>query len=98
VKKLRVIIWCAVAFIFAVSCVGPSDSAIQGEFVSKHPGVKIIGKELIFEQGNHVVYLVKYKQHPDGDVLTEDFAMKRENGTWAWCDDQTERKCGPIGE
>jgi hypothetical protein len=71
---------------------------MQSEFLSKHPGATLMGKELIFEQGNHVVYLVKYKQGPEGNVLTDDFAMKRENLVWNWCDDQTDRNCGLTGE
>ncbi|CAN5784247.1 hypothetical protein BH20ACI4_BH20ACI4_24800 [soil metagenome] len=71
----------------------PSDSTVKSEFLSKNPNVEIVSTELIFEQDYVAVYLVKYKEKNNQAILTSDFALKRENLSWKWCDDQTERKC-----
>lgn len=71
----------------------PSDSTVKSEFLSRYPQTEIVSTELIFEQDYKTVYLVKYKEKDNQEVLTSDFALKRENLSWKWCDDQTEIKC-----
>ena len=78
--------------VFCFACMLPSDSTVKSKFLGRNPNTEIVNTELIFEQDNVAVYLVKYKKN-DQEILTSDFALKREKLSWNWCDDQTERKC-----
>ena len=85
-----------ILLIFALSIVCfafmlPSDSAVRSEFLSKNPNTEIVSTELIFEQDCIAVYLVKYKEINNQQILTSDFALKRDNLSWKWCDDQTKK-------
>lgn len=91
--KLKGIFLICVLSIFCSSCMLPSDSTVRSEFLNRYPQTEIISTELIFEQDNKAVYLVKYKKSDDQEMLTSDFALKRETLAWKWCDDQTERMC-----
>ena len=74
----------------------PNDEAIKREFLDEHPNVEIISHEMIFdwEPKRIVSYLVKYKQSPNKEMFTDEFALKQHwNFRWNWCNDQTERKC-----
>ena len=78
---------------FCFACMLPSDSIVKSEFLGRNPNTEIVSTELIFEQDKVAVYLIKYKEKNNQNILTSDFALKRENLGWSWCDDQTEKKC-----
>jgi hypothetical protein len=88
----RILLICVLS-IFCFSCLSPSEATVKSEFISKNPNAEIINTELIFEQDSAAVYLVKYKEKNSQEISTSDFALKRENLSWKWCDDRTERKC-----
>jgi hypothetical protein len=74
----------------------PSEETVKREFLVRYPKAKISNLELIFEQDGGVVYLVTAKED-DGAVEGKyDFALRRSNGLWSWCDDRTNNPCGSI--
>lgn len=93
---LRKVLLIYILSIFCLACMIPSEATVKSEFLSKNPNAEIISTELIFEQDYIVVYLVEYKNKSTGEVLKDDFALRRKNLVWRWCDDQTERKCGRL--
>lgn len=82
----------ALVLSMAFGCMSPSDETISREFVTKHPDAVIVSKELIFEQDDSRLYLIKYKQK-SSEILTDELAMRRKDGKWQSCDDRTEVKC-----
>ncbi|HEX2640821.1 MAG TPA: hypothetical protein VHL50_09635 [Pyrinomonadaceae bacterium] len=81
-----------------ISCSAPSEATVRREFLDRYPNAEIKSLELIFEQDGQVVYLVSAKEKGVPQEGKYDFALKQVNWGWEWCDDQTERKCGPIGQ
>jgi hypothetical protein len=70
----------------------PSDETIRKEFIAKHPDAVIVSIELIWEQDNGSVYIIKYTQK-SSEILTDELAMHQKDGKWQSCDDRTEVKC-----
>lgn len=79
--------------VLVASCFVPSEATVRSEFLSRYPDSEIKNTDLIFEQDDVVLYLVKAREKGSSADGTYDFALKRRSGTWKWCDDNTERKC-----
>jgi hypothetical protein len=76
-----------------LSCSTPSDGTVRSEFNDRYPKATVKQSELIFEQDGVAVYRVIAEVQGISGEAEYDFALKRHNGMWSWCDDQTERKC-----
>lgn len=96
-QTLRAAVFLGVLLV-GVACSTPSDSVVRREFLDRYPDAMITNVELIFEQNRNVVYLVTARENQTGLEGKYDFAMHYLNGKWAWCDDQTERKCKKTWE
>ena len=76
----------------------PSEETVKREFLIRYPNATIRNLELIFEQDGSVVYLVTAREDKAREEGKYDFGLRRSNGSWAWCDDQTDNPCGPIAK
>ncbi|MEP7211739.1 MAG: hypothetical protein ABI791_01600 [Acidobacteriota bacterium] len=76
----------------------PSEETVKREFLIRYPNATIRNLELIFEQDGSVVYLVTAREDKAPEEGKYDFGLLRSNGSWAWCDDQTDHPCGPIAK
>ena len=76
----------------------PGEETVKREFLVRYPKATIRNLELIFEQDGNVLYLVTAREDNTSEEGKYDFALRRSNGSWAWCDDQTNNPCGPIAK
>lgn len=76
----------------------PSDAVVRREFLTRYPNMTVSNVELIFEQDGAAVYLITAREDKSTKEGKYDFALQRSNGTWKWCDDQTDNPCGPIAK
>ena len=76
----------------------PTEATVKQAFLVRYPNATIRNVELIFEQDGQVVYLVTAREDKASEYSKYDFALQRSNGSWAWCDDQTDNPCGPIAK
>lgn len=95
---LLAILCLAGVVLFKIHQSTPSVETVRREFLVRYPNSTIRNVELIFEQDGGVVYLVTARDGDSTEVRKYDFALKRSNGSWAWCDDQTDNPCGPIAK
>jgi hypothetical protein len=76
----------------------PTEATVSREFLDRYPAAQITNVELIFEQNGEAVYLITGGEVGSSEKRKYDFALTRSSGSWKWCDDQTDRKCGSIVE
>lgn len=88
----------AVSFFVGTHRSTPSEAVVRREFLERYPEAKINHIELIFEQNGNVAYLITAREKENTVEGEYDFALDYSVGQWAWCDDQTERKCKKIWE
>lgn len=76
----------------------PDDAVVRREFLTRYPNVTIRNVELVFEQDGAAVYLITAREDQSIEEGKYDFALRRSNGTWKWCDDQTDNPCGSLAK
>ena len=95
VVLLGILVFAGIALLEIVQST-PSEETVKREFLIRYPNATIRNVELIFEQDGLAVYLVRAREARAAEEGNYDFGLRRSNGSWAWCEDETDNPCGPI--